>query len=1363
MEMVGMMAGKNSHLLSLLNVAENHAEAGPRIESLKHVKDILLLQRERDPALLQEFVAHLPDLQTAPFSSVRKYLAEMIQEIGLKNMEHLSAMLPVLLTLLKDDVPAVVRQSIASGTNLIRNALELVSLQVSYSGKLDKWLEDLWSEMVKFKDAVYPFAFQPGSDGVKLLAVKFVEITILLFTPDSNGSQPPLTQQNTDGKSRSFNISSLVGERPFLDQAMLGQEASKNLGLMLEQLRSPDVTMLQSSVVIVLINSLAAIAKKRPALCGRIMPVLLGFDPNTEAGRGGQVASVLHALKTAFLGILKCTHHGAMPWRDRLLTALRAMNAGEVAEQALRQVDRMLRNAERASRDPRFTKEERSAMSLYGVETVKKRPIVHDNGSSGDIDEMPGKRLRSTLQNLPTVQLPQTTSSTMQDNGPSNGVSSLDGQMNPVQQMITMIGALLAEGERGAESLEILISKIHPDLLADIVIANMQYLPASPPPVSNRVVNLSASTGLQANTSGKVSQATSLSTNISQATASQSIVSQAMPSSSSTSQTSPSTSILNSSAVDVAMPQQVPLDVRRDPRRDPRRMDPRRMAIPVGVSLSSAKAEDTRVKTSSPVVATSVILPVTKSESVSASTVGHVESTLLHLNDSNPMEIKTGNMEEVHDLSPELATPTPVVAGSISVNTGAVELLPLRSATTVESESRMEVDSCAETNLSSSDVSSTTTSEAPMPQLTMVQPYINLTEEQQAFLSKMAFTRIVAAYNQAGTAGGGDLRRALLALLVAQCETGNDAVGVLQKHIVADYQNHKGHDLTLHVLYHLYEQIVSQPKELVSSEVASSVYEKFLLAVAQALRDSLPPSDKSLSKLLGEAPFLPESALTLLEGLCNPGTSDHHEKDMVNGDRVTQGLGAVWSLILLRPLTRNACLNIALQCAVHDLDEVRAKAIRLVANKLYPLDYISQNIEQFATKMLLSVVDAQQVSGGTHDSSASDETCSRINKENVQKKMPNGEESVTEGKAFTIENTAENDSQQVTRHASTVSMAKAQRCMSLYFALCSKKHGLLQKVFIIYGQAPKAVKQAVHRHIPTLVRAIGSSSSELLEIISDPPHGSESILMQVLHILTEGTTPSKDLIETVKQLYETKLKDAGILIPMLSSLSKDEVLPIFPRLVDLPLDKFQNALARILQGSVHTGPALTPAEVLIAIHGIDPEKDVIPLKKITDACSACFEQRTVFTQQVLAKVLNQLVEQTPLPLLFMRTVIQAIGAFPSLVDFVMEILSRLVSKQIWKLPKLWVGFLKCAYQTKPHSFHVLLQLPAPQLENALNRHPTLRAPLASYASQPNVRSTLPRTTLVVLGLAQDNLPVISISSTPQSTDAGASGKMTKDT
>ncbi|KAJ0047733.1 hypothetical protein Pint_15272 [Pistacia integerrima] len=80
----------------------------------------------------------------------------------------------------------------------------------------------------------------------------------------------------------------------------------------------------------------------------------------------------------------------------------------------------------------------------------------------------------------------------------------------------------------------------------------------------------------------------------------------------------------------------------------------------------------------------------------------------------------------------------------------------------------------------------------------------------------------------------------------------------------------------------------------------------------------------------------------------------------------------------------------------------------------------------------------------------------------------------------------------------------------------------------------------------------------------------------------------------------------GMVIPyvLLTILPYFMVLTIFPRLVDLPFEKFQMALAHILQlcmdsldGSAHTGPALSPVEVLVAIHEIVPERDGLALKK----------------------------------------------------------------------------------------------------------------------------------------------------------------------
>lgn len=62
----------------------------------------------------------------------------------------------------------------------------------------------------------------------------------------------------------------------------------------------------------------------------------------------------------------------------------------------------------------------------------------------------------------------------------------------------------------------------------------------------------------------------------------------------------------------------------------------------------------------------------------------------------------------------------------------------------------------------------------------------------------------------------------------------------------------------------------------------------------------------------------------------------------------------------------------------------------------------------------------------------------------------------------------------------------------------------------------------------------------------------------------------------------------------------------------------------------------------------------------------------VYTQEVLAVVLQQLMDQTPLPTLLMRTVIQALGSYPRLSGFVMNILQRLIVKQV---SVIWVQAL----------------------------------------------------------------------------------------
>lgn len=95
-------------------------------------------------------------------------------------------------------------------------------------------------------------------------------------------------------------------------------------------------------------------------------------------------------------------------------------------------------------------------------------------------DALTGKRSRITpsvsgestegLNGNSVGSLPLVTSTST---GPSNSRVSDTG---PVQQLVAMFGALVAQGEKAIGSLEILISSISADLLADVVMANMHNI-----------------------------------------------------------------------------------------------------------------------------------------------------------------------------------------------------------------------------------------------------------------------------------------------------------------------------------------------------------------------------------------------------------------------------------------------------------------------------------------------------------------------------------------------------------------------------------------------------------------------------------------------------------------------------------------------------------------------------------------------------------------------------------------------------------------------------------------------------------------------------------------------------------------------
>jgi symplekin len=177
----------------------------------------------------------------------------MIGEVGSKHMAYLPNVMPCLLHLLNDDTPAVARQAIKTGTTLFAKVLRQLVIQGLFSsGGIDDSLKLSWEALLKLKSAVSHMAFQPMSnEGARLLAIKFVEKTVLLYTPDLDTPPDPPIEVTED---MGFNVAWLRGGHPLLNVGDLAMEASQNLGLLLEQLKPPKVKSLSTSMIIVFVT-----------------------------------------------------------------------------------------------------------------------------------------------------------------------------------------------------------------------------------------------------------------------------------------------------------------------------------------------------------------------------------------------------------------------------------------------------------------------------------------------------------------------------------------------------------------------------------------------------------------------------------------------------------------------------------------------------------------------------------------------------------------------------------------------------------------------------------------------------------------------------------------------------------------------------------------------------------------------------------------------------------------------------------------------------------------------------------------------------------------------------------------------------
>ncbi|XP_072252644.1 symplekin [Leuresthes tenuis] len=538
-------------------------------------------------------------------------------------------------------------------------------------------------------------------------------------------------------------------------------------------------------------------------------------------------------------------------------------------------------------------------------------------------------------------------------------------------------------------------------------------------------------------------------------------------------------------------------------------------------------------------------------------------------------------------------------------------------------------------------------------------------------LTSKAVKRILHSEKAIAQSGMSHVRVKLLSRLVTQFE------GMMKDDVLAfildDIRTRS--DLAFSLLYQEYNTYLSQlPSGLLES------YDHCLFTLLSGLQEKPEQRDGLFTKLVLEAPIITESALEVIRRYCE------------DESRVYLGMTTLKELIIKRPSRQFQYLHVLLDLSSHEKEKVRTTALAFL-KRMYEKDQLRDYIEKFALNYMQLLVHPNPPS------------------------LLFGADKDTEVAAPWTEETV-------------------RQCLFLYLSLLPLNHRLVHELASVYTEAIADIKRSVLRAIEQPIRGMGMNSPELLLLVENCPKGAETLVTRCLHILTDKVPPSPELVERVRDLYHKRVPDVRFLIPVINGLEKNEVIQALPKLIKLNPIVVKEVFNRLLgtqhsEGSSSVSP-LTPGDLLIALHNIDSTK--CDMKSIIKATNLCFGEKNVYTSEVLAVVMQQLMEQNPLPILLMRTVIQSLTMYPRLGGFVMSILSRLIVKQVWKYPKVWEGFVKCCQRTKPQSYSVLLQLPPAQMTSVFERCPELRAPLLQHVLSftPHQQAHIPASIMAVL-------------------------------
>lgn len=505
------------------------------------------------------------------------------------------------------------------------------------------------------------------------------------------------------------------------------------------------------------------------------------------------------------------------------------------------------------------------------------------------------------------------------------------------------------------------------------------------------------------------------------------------------------------------------------------------------------------------------------------------------------------------------------------------------------------------------------------------------------------------------------LWQGLVTKLVARF--GGNLHSALADYILEDIRNRS--NLAFKWLYEEYNICVENSRGGNDKE-AQKNYSAALNVILRGILDKHDAKEGIFAKMMQQAPLLTDGAIKLLQEYCED--QRHH----------TAALQLAKTLMSHRPQKKMHFLKLLFELAASPNEEIRKGSIDSLV-EMYNQNKMSEQIKFFAINNIKNLA------------------CERPPLDKI--KLPAGEDGTKWGEE-TI-----------------------KQCMMLLLSLLPHNHQLIESLAEVYVQAHSSIKRHVLRALDEPIGDMGMDSPQLLQLVEHCPMGAETLVTRMLHILTDKEHASPDLTEKVRDLHRKRVPDVRFLIPVITGLTKDELMEALPKLILHKPNVVQGVISRLLrsrrqsESDLLTAGPVTPQELLIHLHNFDFRQG--KLQFLIKAINMCIAEKSIYTPEVIVGVINKLLEQTTFPPLMMRTLLQALIQYPRISNYVVTVLNRLVARKAWNSPKTWQGFIKCCQRLKRLSFEILLKLPVEQLESVFDVAGEMREHLRAYLQMYN--------------------------------------------